>query len=61
MSVGAEAIGPAAVRAAWAMADGTTLTILLNLGDEAVAAPTDPLLFATGTPGAPASCAVWLS
>jgi maltooligosyltrehalose trehalohydrolase len=61
MSVGAEAVGPAAVRAAWTMADGTTLTILLNLGDEAVAAPTDPLLFATGTPGAPASCAVWLS
>ena len=61
MSAGAEAIGPAAVRAAWRMADGTTLTTLVNLGDEAVDAPAGPVLFATGTPGAPASCAVWLA
>jgi hypothetical protein len=45
------------------MADATTLTIAINLGDEAVDAsvPEAPLLFAAGAPLAPASCAVWLA
>ncbi|SFP55011.1 malto-oligosyltrehalose trehalohydrolase [Sphingomonas rubra] len=62
-SLGAEAVGDAAVVARWRMADGTTLTIALNLSDEAVAAtiPDGPLLFAAGRPLAPSSCAVWLA
>jgi maltooligosyltrehalose trehalohydrolase len=62
-SLGAEAVGDAAVVARWRMADATTLTIAINLGDEAVDAsvPEAPLLFAAGAPLAPASCAVWLA
>ena len=62
-SLGAEAVGGAAVVARWRMADATTLTIAINLGDEAVDAsvPDAPLLFAAGAPLAPASCAVWLA
>lgn len=62
-SLGAEAVGDAAVIARWRMADATTLTIAINLGDEAVDAsvPDAPLLFAAGAPLAPASCAVWLA
>jgi len=62
-SLGAEAVGDAAVVARWRMADATTLTIAINLGDEAVDAnvPDAPLLFAAGAPLAPASCAVWLA
>jgi maltooligosyltrehalose trehalohydrolase len=60
-SMGAEAVGEAAVVARWKMGDGKTLTIALNLGDEAVAFPAqgEPL-FARGEPGARASVAVWL-
>lgn len=36
-SIGAEAIGPAAVRARWRLGDGQILTVLCNLGTEPVA------------------------
>ena len=62
-ALGAEAVADAAVVARWRMADGTTLTIAINLGDEAASAalPDGPVLFAAGAPLAPASCAVWLA
>jgi maltooligosyltrehalose trehalohydrolase len=49
-SIGAEAIGDKAVRASWAMADGTTLTIALDLGDAPKGLPELPgeILFADG-------------
>lgn len=47
-SLGAEAIGPAAVRASWTMADEQVLTIALNLGEQAIAI--DPALAAIRTP-----------
>ena len=49
-SQGAEAIGSAAVRAAWRLADGAMLTLLVNLGDEAMTGiprPAGQLLFAS--------------
>ncbi|MFV0622994.1 malto-oligosyltrehalose trehalohydrolase [Sphingomonas sp. ac-8] len=60
-SLGAEAIGDAAVVARWRMGDDATLTIALNLGDAAVAFPNlaEPL-FARGEPGAGPSVAVWM-
>lgn len=60
-SLGAEAIGEAAVVARWRMGDGATLTIALNLGDTGVSSPelAQPL-FAHGEPGAPASVAAWV-
>ncbi|MFV1918325.1 malto-oligosyltrehalose trehalohydrolase [Sphingomonas sp. MJ1 (PH-R8)] len=60
-SLGAEAIGEAAVVARWRMGHGATLTIALNLGDTPVSFPefAQPL-FAQGEPGAPASVAVWV-
>ncbi|MCG7348058.1 malto-oligosyltrehalose trehalohydrolase [Sphingomonas sp. ACRSK] len=60
-SLGAEAVGEAAVVARWRMGDGATLTIALNLGDTGVSFPelAQPL-FAHGEPGAPASVAVWV-
>ena len=62
-ALGAEAVADAAVVARWRMADGTTLTISINLGDEAASAalPDGPVVFAAGAPLAPASCAVWLA
>lgn len=62
-SLGAQAVGPAAVVARWRMADDTVLTIAINLGDEATRAdlPDGPPLFATGAPLAPVSCAAWLA
>jgi maltooligosyltrehalose trehalohydrolase len=61
-SIGAEAIGPAAVTARWRMGEGSILTIALNLGDDGVSFPdlTDPI-FAQGARGAPGSVAVWLT
>ena len=61
-SAGAEVIGDAAVVARWRMGDGATLTIALNLGDEAVHFPspeTSPL-YSDGEPGAPGSITVWI-
>jgi maltooligosyltrehalose trehalohydrolase len=49
-SLGAEAVGPKAVVAQWRLGDGTRLTIMANLGTDAVPFPTQTgrLLFATG-------------
>ena len=38
-SLGAEAVGPAAVVARWHMGDGSVLTIAVNFGDDEVAVP----------------------
>jgi len=49
-SLGAEAIGPAGVRAAWRLGNDATLTLLVNLGDVALAGvdrPAGRLLFAS--------------
>jgi maltooligosyltrehalose trehalohydrolase len=58
VSIAAEAIGAAAVVARWRMGDGTTLTIMLDLGDEAVAwpEPAEPPLYRDG-----ARFAAWLT
>jgi maltooligosyltrehalose trehalohydrolase len=52
-SLGAEAIGPKAVLARWQLGDGSKLTIMSNLGTEAVAfqALTGRLLFSIGEMG----------
>jgi len=64
--VGARAVeetvlSDAAVQAVWRLGDGRSLSILLNLGDSPVdiSNQKDPA-HATGTPGGPASCAVWI-
>jgi malto-oligosyltrehalose trehalohydrolase len=41
-SIGADAIGPAAVRAGWRLGDGSFLRVLCNLGAEPVAVPPEP-------------------
>jgi maltooligosyltrehalose trehalohydrolase len=53
ISLGAEAIGPKAVSARWRLGDGSDLTIIVNLGTEAVSprTPAGRLLFATGQAG----------
>jgi malto-oligosyltrehalose trehalohydrolase len=50
VSIGAEPIGPKAVLARWKLGDGSRLTIVTNLGGDAVSfeAPPGRLLFATG-------------
>lgn len=52
-SLGAEAIGSKAVRARWRLGDGSRLTIITNLGENAVPyeAPAGNLLFNTGESG----------
>ncbi|VVT14006.1 Malto-oligosyltrehalose trehalohydrolase [Sphingomonas aurantiaca] len=62
-AIGAEAIGEGAVVARWRMGDDAVLTIVLNLGDEAVAFPVIEAapIFADGDPGQPDSIAVWLA
>jgi maltooligosyltrehalose trehalohydrolase len=62
-AVGAEAIGPGAVQAAWILADGSRLTLAINLGEDAVIFPgrAGEPLFALGDPGAPASVSAWLT
>ena len=61
--LGAAVLGRGAVVARWRMADGATLTIAINLGDDEVAfpAPDGDLLYAAGEGGAAASVAVWLA
>lgn len=57
MSLGAQALGDAAVSARWLLGDGSILTLGINLGDAAVIFP-EPVgeeLFALGGRGAPAS------
>lgn len=68
MAAGADAIGDKAVVARWTLGDGSTLTLALNLGGEAVPleAPSGAPLFATGdglAAGrlAPSSFIAWLS
>ena len=53
VSAGAEALGPKAVRASWRMGDGALLTIVTNLGENAVPypKPAGSLLFETGGSG----------
>jgi maltooligosyltrehalose trehalohydrolase len=62
-SEGAEAIGPAAVTAAWRLGDGAGLTVAINLGHEPVIfpRPQGEALFAQGSPGDSASFATWLA
>lgn len=60
-AIGARALSPNCVSARWRLGTGRHLSILLNLGD----APldqilADPPLFATNSPGAPASFAAWI-
>jgi 1,4-alpha-glucan branching enzyme len=49
-SLGAEAIGPKAVLARWLLGDGSRLTIVTNLGSDAVSfePPAGRMLFTTG-------------
>jgi maltooligosyltrehalose trehalohydrolase len=60
ISIGAEAIGPKAVLARWRLGDGSQLTIVTNLGTDAVSfeKPSGRLLFATD--GAAPMTAVYL-
>ncbi len=60
-SVGAHAIGSAAVVARWRLSTGETLTIAINLGDELVEFPSGEPIASLGMPGAPASAAAWLA
>jgi maltooligosyltrehalose trehalohydrolase len=61
-SIGAAATGAGAVRAAWRMGDGATLTIAINLGPAPVVFPdSGELLHGEGAPGAPGSFAAWLA
>ena len=58
----AEVLGKGAVCARWAMGDGATLTIAVNLGDGIVRFPAiDDPLFALGNAGAPGSFAAGLA
>ena len=61
--MGAELLGKGAVAARWAMADGATLSIALNLGDDDVLFPqaAGDMLFRLGETGKPGSFAAWLS
>lgn len=60
-SSGANVLGPGAVEARWQLGDGSQLTIAINLGDQSVTFDNqaDSPLFVLGSPGAPASIAVW--
>lgn len=49
-ALGADAIGPAAMRAAWRMGDGTTLRLLSNLGRQPVAVPPETMTPLHATP-----------
>jgi maltooligosyltrehalose trehalohydrolase len=59
-AIGAEAVGTAAVVARWRLADGSVLTIALNLGDAAIDVPASEPVAAVGTPGAGPSAAAWI-
>lgn len=60
-AIDAHPLSSAAVQARWRLGGGEVLTLLLNLGDEAVPAElTMAPLFSTGVPGAPASCTAWI-
>ncbi len=59
-SAGAEVSGDRAVTARWRMGDGALLTIVVNLGDGAVAVPDGVAIASLGFPGSPASAGAWL-
>ncbi|QDL94462.1 malto-oligosyltrehalose trehalohydrolase (plasmid) [Paroceanicella profunda] len=62
-ALGAEAIGPRAVSAAWRMGDGARLDLLLSLdpaGAPDAICPPGPVLFTEGDPLGGAGCTVWL-
>lgn len=57
----ATVLSGSAVQAVWRLGDGRLLSILLNLGELAVEGPRrEQPIFAVGTPGGSASCAVWI-
>tara|TARA_R110002020_G_scaffold58372_8_gene160081 strand:+ start:2332 stop:4032 length:1701 start_codon:yes stop_codon:yes gene_type:complete len=59
----ARVLGDKAVTASWRMADGSTLSVALNLGDAPVAFPDSDgdILFALGEAGMPSSFVAWSS
>jgi maltooligosyltrehalose trehalohydrolase len=59
-AIGAEAVSDAGVVARWRLADGSVLTIALNLGDGAIDVPGGDPIATVGEPGAPASAAAWI-
>ena len=61
--LGARVLGDKAVAASWRMADGSTLSVALNLGEARVGFPESDgdILFALGEAGAPSSFAAWSS
>jgi maltooligosyltrehalose trehalohydrolase len=59
-AIGADVVGEAAVVARWRLADGSVLTIALNLGDVAIDVPAGDPVATVGEPGAPASAAAWI-
>ncbi len=62
-AIGAEALGDGAVRARWRLADGTVLTIFVNLGATPVDVPDLPAaepVFSLQQGGAPGAFAAWL-
>jgi maltooligosyltrehalose trehalohydrolase len=46
--LGAQVLGPAALSARWRMGDGTTLGIVVNLGERDVASALDALIMPAG-------------
>ncbi|WP_022683218.1 malto-oligosyltrehalose trehalohydrolase [Sphingobium bisphenolivorans] len=62
-AVGATMLGEGAVQAAWRLAEGVLLTIIINIGDSVVALPSPPgrLIHEEGRAGDPASFAAWWS
>ncbi|HEX8419545.1 MAG TPA: malto-oligosyltrehalose trehalohydrolase [Sphingomonas sp.] len=60
-ALGAEVVGDKAIVARWAMGDDRVLTLLFNIGDEAVELSEQGVhFFAVGEPGGSASLAAWL-
>lgn len=60
-SLGAEVLGPGAVKARWQLGDGGVLMIVANFGEQpaAFAEQSEDPIFVSGTPGEPASIAIW--
>ncbi|WP_375420662.1 malto-oligosyltrehalose trehalohydrolase [uncultured Sphingomonas sp.] len=60
-ALGAQVVGDKAFVARWAMGDDRVLTLLFNIGDDAVELPEQSApFFAVGEPGGSASLAAWL-
>ena len=62
-ALSAEAVGEAAVRGSWRLADGSLLDIIANLGGDGigVSRPVGEPLFETGNVSEGAGCVVWLT